>query len=84
MKLLVLFLTLLSLPTVAADLTGHQLLVTSVRTGDNEVIIANPATGDPPSTVSIKPDGTDATLIESLHFQMAIDGSRASWKPTLR
>ncbi len=31
---------------LAADLTGHQLLVTSVRTGDTEVFIADPATGD--------------------------------------
>ena len=29
----------------------------------------------------IRPDGSEATLIEPLHFQMAIDGSRASWKP---
>lgn len=29
----------------------------------------------------IRPDGTDATLIEPLHYQMAIDGSRASWQP---
>ena len=29
----------------------------------------------------IRPDGTEATLIEPLRFQMAIDGSRASWKP---
>ncbi|MEO8352165.1 MAG: hypothetical protein ABI680_10585 [Chthoniobacteraceae bacterium] len=29
----------------------------------------------------IRPNGEDATLIESLHYQMAIDGSRASWKP---
>jgi TolB protein len=29
----------------------------------------------------IHPDGTDPTLIEPLHYQMAIDGSRASWKP---
>jgi TolB protein len=29
----------------------------------------------------IHPDGSDATLIESLHYQMAIDGSRASWMP---
>lgn len=29
----------------------------------------------------IKPDGTDAKLIEPLRFQMAIDGSRASWRP---
>ena len=32
----------------------------------------------------IRPDGTDATLIEPLRFQMAIDGSRASWKPMSR
>jgi len=30
----------------------------------------------------IRPDGTEATLIESLRFQMAIDGSRAAWMPT--
>ena len=29
----------------------------------------------------IRPDGTDATRIESLTYQMAIDGSRASWRP---
>jgi TolB protein len=29
----------------------------------------------------IRPNGSDATLIEPLRFQMAIDGSRASWKP---
>ena len=32
----------------------------------------------------IRPDGSEATLIESLRFQMAIDGSRASWKPAAR
>lgn len=32
----------------------------------------------------IRPDGSKTTLIESLHFQMAIDGSRASWKPAAR
>lgn len=31
---------------VSADLTGHKLLVTSVRTGDTEVFIADPVTGD--------------------------------------
>lgn len=31
----------------------------------------------------IRPDGTEPTLLEPLRFQMAIDGSRASWKPTL-
>jgi len=29
----------------------------------------------------IRPDGTDAHVIECLRFQCAIDGSRASWKP---
>ncbi len=32
----------------------------------------------------IRPDGGEPTLIESLGFQMAIDGSRASWKPLVR
>ncbi len=29
----------------------------------------------------VRPDGSEATLVEPLRFQMAIDGSRASWKP---
>ncbi|MFO0808818.1 MAG: hypothetical protein U0746_09365 [Gemmataceae bacterium] len=29
----------------------------------------------------IRPDGTDARVVEGLRFQCAIDGSRASWKP---
>jgi TolB protein len=29
----------------------------------------------------IRPDGSDAHVIESLRFQCAIDGSRAAWKP---
>lgn len=29
----------------------------------------------------IRPDGSDAHVIECLRFQCAIDGSRASWKP---
>ncbi len=29
----------------------------------------------------VRPDGTDAHVIECLRFQCAIDGSRASWKP---
>ena len=29
----------------------------------------------------IRPDGREAQVIEPLHYQMAIDGSRASWKP---
>jgi len=32
----------------------------------------------------IRPDGNETTLIESLRFQMAIDGSRASWKTRSR
>jgi len=47
MKYLPLFIILGSLTTVsAADLTGQKLLVTSVRTGDTEVFIADPVTGD--------------------------------------
>src|SRR6478736_2372608 len=30
----------------AADLSGQKLLVTSVRTGDTEVFVADPTTGD--------------------------------------
>ena len=30
----------------------------------------------------VRPDGSDAQVIEPLRFQMAIDGSRASWKPS--
>jgi TolB protein len=29
----------------------------------------------------VRPDGSDAAVIEPLRYQMAIDGSRASWKP---
>ena len=29
----------------------------------------------------VRPDGTEASVVESLRFQMAIDGSRAAWKP---
>jgi TolB protein len=29
----------------------------------------------------VRPDGSGAAVIEPLRFQMAIDGSRASWKP---
>jgi len=35
-----------ALPTRGVDLTGHKLLITSVRTGDTEVFIADPTTGD--------------------------------------
>jgi hypothetical protein len=36
----------LATTALAADLAGYKLLVTSVRTGDTEVFIADPATGD--------------------------------------
>jgi TolB protein len=29
----------------------------------------------------IRPDGSDASVVEPLRYQMAIDGSRANWKP---
>ena len=32
----------------------------------------------------IKPDGSGARVIEPLRFQMAIDGSRASWRPLVK
>ncbi len=32
----------------------------------------------------IRPDGSEAHVIESLRYQCAIDGSRASWKPMSR
>lgn len=32
----------------------------------------------------VKPDGTNAHIIESLRFQCAMDGSRAAWKPTVK
>ena len=35
-----------TLSSPASDLGGHKLLVTSVRTGDTEVFVADPATGD--------------------------------------
>jgi hypothetical protein len=30
----------------AADLAGHKFLVTSARTGDTEIFVVDPATGD--------------------------------------
>ncbi len=32
----------------------------------------------------VRPDGSDAQVIEPLRFQMSIDGSRANWKPRSR
>lgn len=40
------FVTSVAYSTAAADLAGHKLLVTSVRTGDTEVFVADPITGD--------------------------------------
>jgi hypothetical protein len=37
---------LLAASATAAPLSGHKLLITSVRTGDTEVFIADPVTGD--------------------------------------
>jgi len=58
MKPTVLLLPLLVTATCAADLAGHQLLVTSVRTGDTEVFIADPTTGDM-TNVSRSPQSED-------------------------
>ena len=35
-----------SAPTLAGELAGHKFLVTSVRTGDTEIFVVNPDTGD--------------------------------------
>lgn len=40
------FVTSVVLSAAAADLASHKLLVTSVRTGDTEVFVADPVTGD--------------------------------------
>ena len=32
----------------------------------------------------VRPDGSDAHVIECLRFQCAIDGSRASWRPLVK
>lgn len=72
----------------SAELSGHQLRVISDRTGDTEIFIADPVPDDicnvsRPGWVT-KFDGSTATLVEPLGFQTAIDGSRASRKPTSR
>lgn len=46
MKPFLLLLLLAVMPALGADLRGHKLLVTSVRTGDTEVFVADPVTGD--------------------------------------
>ena len=43
---LILLIVFIRAVSLGADLTGHQFLVTSIRTGDTEVFIADPATGD--------------------------------------
>jgi len=65
---------LASVSLSAGPLAGEKLLVTSVRTGDTEVFVSDPETGDM-TNLSRSPN------IESLRYQMAIDGSRAAWKP---
>lgn len=37
--------------------------------------------GDKRPVWAIHPDGTDAHVIEPLHYQCSMDGSRAAWKP---
>lgn len=37
--------------------------------------------GDKRPVWVIRPDGTDAHVVEAMHYQCAIDGSRAAWKP---
>lgn len=46
MKSLLLLALAMPVAVSAADLSGYKLLVTSVRTGDTEVFIADPTTGD--------------------------------------
>lgn len=55
---LLLLLVCLATALPAADLADHRLLVTSVRTGDTEVFIANPVTGDL-TNVSRSPQSED-------------------------
>jgi hypothetical protein len=66
MKLLILAFALLSLPAVAADLSGHKLLITSIRTGDTEVVIADPTTGDM-FNVSRSPRSEDLEAVHQLN-----------------
>lgn len=55
---LLLLLVCLATALPAADLADHRLLITSVRTGDTEVFIANPVTGDL-TNVSRSPQSED-------------------------
>ena len=45
----------------------------------DQVYAAKPADKRP--VWVIRPDGSDAHLVEPLHYQCAMDGSRAAWKP---
>ena len=57
-------------------------LVYSFPAGDAlELFVINSDGTDKRPVWVIRPDGTHAQVIESLRYQMAIDGSRASWKP---
>lgn len=58
MRILLLMPLLLTLPARAGQLAGHKFLVTSVRTGDTEIFIVNPQTGDA-SNVSRSPRSED-------------------------
>lgn len=55
---LLLPLSLLSLALQAGELAGHKLLVTSVRTGDTEIFVIDPDTGDA-RNVSRSPQSED-------------------------
>ncbi len=55
---LLLSLTLLSLPLQAGELAGHKLLITSVRTGDTEIFVVDPDSGDA-QNVSRSPTSED-------------------------
>ncbi|MGE5610849.1 MAG: TolB family protein [Bacillota bacterium] len=39
--------------------------------------------GDKRPVWVIRPDGSEAHVVEPLHYQCAMDGSRAAWKPTV-
>ena len=51
MKTILFVWTLASSATIAfgAELAGHKFLLTSVRTGDTEVFVVDPETGDLPA-----------------------------------
>jgi TolB protein len=51
------------------------------RSKDRMVEVYSTKPADKRPVWIVRPDGSGAQVIESLRFQMAIDGSRASWKP---